>query len=61
MILIFFKENNLSISNENINLILGRCQGDRGILINELDKIKFFTKNKKICFKNFKIRKKISY
>jgi len=47
MIFIFFKENNLSISNENINLILGRCQGDRGILKNELDKIKFFIKNKK--------------
>ena len=47
IISIFFKENNLSISNENINLILSRCLGDRGILKNELDKIKFFTKNKK--------------
>ncbi len=49
----FLKENNLSISNENINLILSRCNGDRGILKNELNKIKFYSlKNKKLTTEN---------
>ena len=43
----FLKENNISISNENINLVINRCNGDRGILKNELTKIKFFTLYKK--------------
>ena len=43
----FIKENNLSISNENMNVIINRCNGDRGILKNELTKIKFFSLNKK--------------
>jgi len=43
----FTKENNISISNENMNLVINRCNGDRGILKNELSKIKFFSLNKK--------------
>ena len=43
----FFKENNIAISQENINLIVNRCNGDRGALKNELNKIEFFVKNKK--------------
>ena len=43
----FIKENNLSISNENMNVVINRCNGDRGILKNELTKIKFFSLNKK--------------
>ena len=43
----FFKKNNISLSQSNINLIISRCNGDRGNLINELDKIKFFTITKK--------------
>tara|TARA_X000000950_G_scaffold287680_1_gene401053 strand:+ start:4854 stop:5837 length:984 start_codon:yes stop_codon:yes gene_type:complete len=39
----FFKKNNISLSQSNVNLIISRCNGDRGNLINELDKIKFFT------------------
>jgi len=41
----FFRENNISISQENINLIINRCSGDRGILKNELKKIQFFVQN----------------
>ena len=43
----FFKENKIAISQENINLIVNRCNGDRGALKNELNKIEFFVKNKK--------------
>ena len=43
----FFKKNNISISQETINLIIDRCSGDRQNLNNELDKISFFIKGKK--------------
>ena len=43
----FIREKNISISRENINLIINKCNGDRGILKNELDKIYFFSQNKK--------------
>ncbi len=43
----FVKENNLSISNENMNFVINRCNADKGILKNELAKIKFFSLNKK--------------
>ena len=43
----FLKEKEISISQANINLLVSRCNGDRGILANELIKIEFFTKNKK--------------
>ena len=43
----FFKEKKISISSSNINLIASKCNGDRGILINELNKIENYTKNGK--------------
>ena len=49
----FLKEKNISISQENINLIVNRTNGDRSVLKNELIKIYFFTKNgKKITSEN---------
>ena len=47
MSLSFFRENNINISQSDVNLITNRCNGDRGILKNELNKIKFFLINKK--------------
>ena len=44
---IFFREENISISQHNINLIIKKCNGDRNNLNNELNKIKIYTKNKK--------------
>tara|TARA_B100000965_G_scaffold200767_1_gene167629 strand:- start:12 stop:1004 length:993 start_codon:yes stop_codon:yes gene_type:complete len=43
----FIREKNISISRENINLIINKCNGDRGVLKNELNKIYFFAQNKK--------------
>ena len=43
----FFRENKLSISQQNINLIVEKCNGDRGNLNNEINKIKSYMKNKK--------------
>ena len=43
----FFEEKNIPISQQNINLIIERCRGDRQNLNNELNKIENFTKNKK--------------
>tara|TARA_A100000164_G_scaffold312447_1_gene290809 strand:+ start:136 stop:1131 length:996 start_codon:yes stop_codon:yes gene_type:complete len=43
----FLKEKKINISQENINLITSRCNGDRGILKGELNKIEFFCKDKK--------------
>ena len=37
------KKNNIKISQENLNLIINKCNGDRGILNNELEKIKSYT------------------
>ena len=49
----FFREIKILISQADINLIVNKCNGDRGILKNELSKIKFFSKNKtKISTKN---------
>lgn len=49
----FFRERNITISQANINLITNKCNGDRGILRNELEKISSFTQNeKKISTKN---------
>ena len=45
----FFKKNNISISSENINLIIDKCMGDRKNLQNEMNKILNF------CFKKNKI------
>ena len=43
----FFKNKKISISPSNINLIVNKCSGDREKLVNELQKIEFFTKNGK--------------
>jgi len=49
----FFRERKILISQADINLIVNKCNGDRGILKNELSKIEFFSKNKtKISTKN---------
>ena len=43
----YLRENNISMSSENINLVINRCNGDRLILLNELNKIKYLYINKK--------------
>tara|TARA_B100001741_G_C16507700_1_gene578048 strand:- start:395 stop:1378 length:984 start_codon:yes stop_codon:yes gene_type:complete len=43
----FFKEKQISISQETINLLIERSRGDRGNLINELDKIESYMKTRK--------------
>ena len=45
--LIFFRNENISISQENINLIIEKCNGDRNNLNNELNKIRNYAKDKK--------------
>ena len=44
---LFFKENKIPMSQENLNLVISKCSGDRGILENDLNKIKLFSLNKK--------------
>ena len=43
----FFKKENISISQQNINMIIEKCNGDRNNLNNELNKIKNYTLYKK--------------
>ena len=43
----FFKGKNIPISQQNINLLIDRCRGDRQNLNNELNKIENYTNNKK--------------
>jgi len=43
----FFKKNNISISTLNINLIINKSSGDRENLLNELNKIEHYAKNRK--------------
>ena len=43
----FFKVNKISISQETINLLIDRSRGDRGNLINELNKIESYIKTHK--------------
>jgi len=43
----FLNDKKISISPSNINLIVGKCNGDRETLINELQKIEYFGKNGK--------------
>ena len=38
----FLLENNIKLSQENLNLIINKCSGDRGILKNELEKIRSY-------------------
>ena len=40
----FFKDKNISISSSNINLIVNKCSGDREVLVNELQKLEYFSK-----------------
>ena len=49
----FFRERKISISQSNINLIISKCNNDRGNLINELNKIELLSlTNKKITTEN---------
>ena len=43
----FFRENKISLSQETINLITGRCKGDRENLNNELKKIENYAKSER--------------
>ena len=43
----FFKDRNISISQSNINLVVTKCNGDREILSNELNKIENYCINGK--------------
>ena len=49
----FLRDKKILISSSNINLIVNKCSGDRGALLNELQKIECFSKNgKKINTEN---------
>ena len=43
----FFRKENIAISQQNINLIIEKCNGDRGNLKNEIDKIRNYLTDKK--------------
>ena len=43
----FFKQKNIKVSQEIINLLIGRSRGDRGNLVNELNKIENLSITKK--------------
>ena len=38
----YLKERNINISQSNINLLINKCNGDRGLLKKELEKIRNF-------------------
>ena len=42
----FFKEKKISISSETINILVNKSNGERKILMNELEKIEMYSKNK---------------
>ena len=44
----YLKDKKIIISQSTINLIVNRVNGDRGLLKNELQKIEFYSKNKKV-------------
>ena len=44
----FFLKEKISVSYETLNLLVNRCNGDRGYLKNELEKISNYLTNKKI-------------
>jgi DNA polymerase-3 subunit delta len=49
----FLRDKKISISPSNINLVITKCNGDRGALVNELKKIEFFGRSgKKINSEN---------
>ena len=43
----FLKDKKISISSANVNLIINKCSGDREAVINELQKVEYFSKNGK--------------
>ena len=43
----FFKKKDIFVSSENINFIINKVNGDRGILLNELEKIEQYSKHQK--------------
>ncbi len=43
----YLKRKNISIANSNLNLIVNKCHGDRKILLMELEKLEYYTKNGK--------------
>ena len=47
IVLKFFKEKKISISQQTINLLIERCRGNRDNLNNELEKIENFSKSEK--------------
>jgi len=44
----FLKEKKISLSQSDVNLLINRCNNDRGNIKNELDKIEILSKTKKI-------------
>ena len=49
----YLKDKKIVISQANINLIINKCNGDREVLLNELQKIEYFSKGgKKITSEN---------
>ena len=48
MLKIFLAEKKISISYETLNLLVNRCNGDRGYLKKELEKISNYLSDKKI-------------
>ncbi len=43
----YLRNKNIPISSSNLNLVVNKCNGDRKILLMELEKIEFYTKNGK--------------
>ena len=43
----FLREKNISLSSSDINLVVGKSNGDRKILLSELDKLEYYSKNGK--------------
>ena len=43
----FFNNKNIAVSRENINLIINKCNADREVLLNELNKVEHYVKDGK--------------
>ena len=43
----FLREKNISLSSSDINLVVSKSNGDREILLSELDKLEYYSKNGK--------------
>ena len=52
----FLKEKKIVISQENLNLIINRSQGDRKILLDELEKIENYCKNGKKLTRDYLLK-----